>query len=423
MPNLPQELTPAEQLRRTIASGQADRVRAFLAEHPDWQTLTDGPFTAWSRVLVDKKAKRLAMLPVLLEHGLDPNRRILFRGQGRLPLSVALQHGRYTVVDQLLEAGAHARFGRHKKSALDTLVEMFKQLPVDEQGKPAAFPHQAKLEHWLEKMHAAGAPVTPAFLAFCCEKAKDPASPHRAWLREGLAKGLLPTPPATVMGWYLQGACGLLMLALTSSDDEPLEWLSNALKGVSPTGAWGMAVLTRNASDLCSLERFEQVCRVVEAWWGTPESSPGLRWPQKVLDGWAHGLTTSRVNGARNALFLRLLEWGLAHGLPDHTLLDNDRPLARPFLSGNSARQQTVDMLDILARLGFSLTSFIGKPKPHQPPVTVEQFLEKSNSGFWGISKNADGVRTMFARRKAERLDSMLAIETRVGPSGRGARL
>ena len=53
----------------------------------------------------------------------------------------------------------------------------------------------------------------------------------------------------------------------------------------------------------------------------------------------------------------------------------------------------------------------------------LEQFLEKSNSGFWGISKNADGVRTMFARRKAERLDSMLAIETRVGPSGRGARL
>ena len=33
MPNLPQELTPAEQLRRTIASGQADRLRAFLAEH------------------------------------------------------------------------------------------------------------------------------------------------------------------------------------------------------------------------------------------------------------------------------------------------------------------------------------------------------------------------------------------------------
>ena len=54
-----------------------------------------------------------------------------------------------------------------------------------------------------------------AFLTFCCEKAKDPASPHRAWLREGLAKGLLPTPPDTVMGWYLQGACELLMLALT----------------------------------------------------------------------------------------------------------------------------------------------------------------------------------------------------------------
>lgn len=421
MPNFPQELTPAQQLRRTIASGQADRLRAFLAEHPDWQTLTDGPFTAWSRVLVDKKAKRLAMLPVLLEHGLDPNRRILFRGQGRLPLSVALQHARYTVVDQLLEAGAHARFGRHKKSALDTLVEMFKKLPVDEQGKPVYFPHQAKLEHWLEKMHAAGAPVTPAFLAFCCEKAKDPVSPHRAWLREGLAKGLLPTTPATVMGWYLQGACGLLRLALTSADDEPLEWLANALKKVAPTGAWGMAVLTRSASELCSLERFGQVSPVLEAWWGAPESSPAIRWPQSVLAGWAQGMTTSRVNGARNALFLRLLEWGLEHGLPVHTLLNNERPLARPFLVGSNAREQTMGMLDILARLGFSLTSFIGKAKPDQPPVNLEQFLEKYNNGFWKIPENAEAVRLLFATRRAERLNAQLD-ESRP-PSGRGARL
>ena len=423
MPNLSQALSPAQQLRRAIASGQAEQLRTFLAQNPDWQGLTDGPFTAWSRVLVDKKAKRMAMLSILLEHGLDPNGPILFRGQRRLPLSVALQHARYPLVAQLLEAGAHARFGRHNKSALDTLVELFQKQPVDEKGNPVSSSSLGKLEHWLENMHAAGAPVTPAFAAFCCEKAQKPDSPYRTWLREGLGKGVLPKPYATVMGWHLQGACGLLMLALGSADDEPLGWLAKALEKVTPTGAWGMAVLTRSASELCSMERLEQVLGVVEGWWKAETGANNLRWPHDVLDGWAHGMTTSRVNGARNALFLRLLEWGLEHGLPDHTLLDNERPLARPFLGGSNAREQTVGMLEILASRGFSLTSPVGKAKAHQKPKTLEQFLEESNSGFWKNSKNADAVRLMFARRKAERLDFLLAQDATARPVSRGARL
>lgn len=408
--------TPAQELRRLIALAQVPALQEFLTRHPDWQELVDGTSTAWSRVLTTKNPRRAALLEVLLHHDLNPNRPLSFHGKTRYPLSVALQHGRYAAVERLLNAGAHARFRRHKKSPLEVLVANFDRHPVDASGSQVASAHLSALDSWLLRLRQSGAPLTPAFLALACERARKPDDAMWVLLEEGLAQGIWPAAPSTVAGYHLQHATGVLKWALLSESDAPLSYLTRALKKVPPSAAWAIELFeVARWGSTPKASRVQQVIDCVEEAWGLEDWDTPVRWTANVVDGWLQGLSPGRVNMERTLGFFLALKWGVNHGMPQHMLLADSRALARGFLHQAAGKRITMAVLHLLAERGLTLSSRIGST-PLSPGQTLLAFLERAQGAAWSVRSRE--IHQLFAEHRAKHLEGALD-QASIAPTSR----
>lgn len=391
--------TPGWTLRRLVALNDAPALRAFLAATPGWQALEVDGFAAWSRILVCRR--RAGLLSLLAEHGFDPNRPLTFRGVPRVPLDVALKHGRPQVLDALLKQATPATFASFGGSALAQLLAR--------QTKHGEWTAETLMD-WLARFRAAGAPLCPAALAWCLDRAANPASQARAWVREGLAQGIEPAfTPQTRAGWQMGVAHAFLDLALRSRDAEPLGWLQDRLAVLQHTALWADLAFGRR-TEHPSRERLGEVMACVDAAWADRTWNRG-DWPDIVRSLWESGMASAVAPSAdRLANHLVLIRWGLAHGMPARFLMDGTRALAKPFLASGAANR-TFDMLELLAEQGFGWQSRLGDRWSTGVRVQEGKSLEavmEGNLTFWNYSPHRAGAREIVAQAAARRLEAVL---------------
>ena len=390
-PSEPQ--TPAEVLQRLIARVQPGPLREFLKQNPDWQTLQAKGFTAWTRVLTDKRFKRNDLIEILLEQGLDPNRAVLYKGKQRFPISLTIQHGRAWVLLRLLETGARANFTFKKRSPLSVFTENFEKNPLDFRGRVVEKADQNVLEEWQKRLLDAGARPSPEFMADCYRRAQPVDSCYRQWLVQWWDKGLRPTAPPTIEGQELGPNYEVLRLALQTTDQQPLDWLEKAIQERPLSPAW-LSLAAGRVDSLPSPVRLSQVVDRVER--STVHQNWSNAWSVNARNAFESVVVGNRSSYAmKRELHYQLLLWALDHGLPADSLVSSRRPFAKPFLTGSSPTKLTWEVLQKIADAGFALDSVLGSESGPQVQ-TIEQFLAEKNTGFWSKPTNAARVRQIF---------------------------
>lgn len=401
MPVAPTEpQNPAETLQRLIAQVQPEPLRDFLKQNPDWQALQARGFTAWTRVLVDKKSKRQRLLEILLEKGLDPDRAVVYKGKQRLPISLAIQHGRAGVLLRLLEAGAKAGFTFKKRSPLSVFTENFEKSPLDLRGRVVEKADQKVLEQWQKRLLDAGARPSPEFMADCYRRAQPVDSCYRQWLIQWWDKGLRPIAPPTIEGQELGPTYEVLRLALQTTDQQPLDWLKKAIQERPLSPAW-LSLAAGRVDSLPSPVRLSQVVERVEK--ATVHQNWSNAWSVNARNAFESAVVGNRSSYAmKRELHYTLLLWALDNGLPADSLVSGRRPFAKPFLTGSSPTKLTWAVLQKIADAGFSLDSVLGSESGPQVQ-TIEQFLAEKNAGFWSVPTNAARARQIFLDSRLSR--------------------
>ena len=441
-------------LRRAIASVNASEVIALVGQHPNWPTWEVDGFTAWTRVLVDKKSKRRDLLEILIGAGLDLNAPVVFRGVVRTPLELALQHGRYGVVDRLLRWGVRANTCQKNASILDQLWELQVKTPTDLAGIPLSgqkfgWVDGQVLAHWADKLRANGARWSTKFLARCLAMAEDPASPFRAYARQMMAlnawPAVMPQREAMALKFSLATEYQLpkvyllarLALRVRPEDNEPFEWLEKALRAGRPS-PWLLVA----ATDLESKPHPETLSRYLSVVQKALESHGMNGWEEPTwglpnLEGHFKGNVLKVVEKPRNtpvALLRRreemdlrwsVLAWALERGLPKSWIATTQYPsysLVGAFLSGHARPERNLDMLECLVGMGVGLGAPLLAVQPTHnrlnhpiPPLSALQFLQEKNPGFWVQDSFRDQAMFLQAAQHGARLDARLPKTTQPG--------
>lgn len=421
---------PAKAIARAIARNQPRELARALSAAPDnWPELACGRFSCWARVLTCRRRARL--WPVLHAAGLSPDTPVRFGGQALAPLALALRHGRFDLVESLLDAGARPDASLGGKPLLEALIEIHRSLARREYAAgsaarpplagdwtwPAFSRRPQALAATTGRLLDAGAPVTPATLsAWLILAARDPAGPWAGYCRRAHAAG---ARPVRARGDDLPSSRSLVPVAVACARmQEAWAWdmLADELRATRPTPDLVLE-LARHLGGRQDLEAADGepafaglVAFLVRHW---PPLAPG-DWTQDAQRSWRRRFGKPQVSAHGSFIWPCMqaacvaLDWALGNAVPQALLLEGDDALV-PALLLMIQRADNAPGEDrawrVLARVLEALPQGLETPCAGKTDRTLRARLRDQATHWQRIASPLERAnRIAMARRLAARL-------------------
>lgn len=409
---------PAIAIHQAIARNDAVSLRRLLEQcsPSQWEeALLDGK-TCWSRVLLDKKRDRL--FPFLLGAGLDASKPVKIKKAWRSPLSVAIQYGRWSVMEQLLEyplrlAGSREP-GWRSRNLMDQLWKALQACasdPVDsfsgdgpapgESPEPLAPPGagvvmNARRLEILKKALAAGAlPDGETFDQWL--QGFISSSLSASWMGvfgEVWSRGIRPVSKEG--SFPLKGVLKY-SLAQEPGEQVTLGWVSHLLAGSPPSTRW-VAAFLKGVGHGVVPQRFDEVVEVIQQ--ARPSGLPfeETDWAPEVQEEVRLAWHGRRVRSPE--LTMGVLGWLLSNRFPVKGLLAGKTSILAAATWGWPA-EDVLKVFRLCMANGLDL-----KDRLPEQNCTLEEHLRSKPRPFWDV--HGDLLLRENAAHRARRLGERL---------------
>ena len=353
-----------------IAKNSAPELDGVLRQAPaGWEAHSVGGFTCWSRVLVSPK--RAPLMDVLIQAGWRPPATVLFRGQRRFVLELAIHYGNHAAVDRLLSASVSANLQVGTWSVLAYAVEQLsravrRQFPMPsllgvERLGALGNPGLEKLAPLTQSLLDAGARPCPTTLGMWMILAlARPDEPWLKWCEQAWAEGVRPQLPR-------QGPASVIpaIRAFVVLDSPILEgWLEHALDLTPPSPLWveGLNVRFMPSFSTIKVPKLSRLFELMESRWDLPLDAS--TWDQKAVDTWMQWWSGQAASLEAHLSRPLLAMWAVDNHAPVSLFLGGKRPLLSSWMRSALFESHPAPTLALVERFLKSLPSGLDTPMP-----------------------------------------------------------